>query len=295
MSEVYGRLFGTDAAALDRRLNALADTVCTADPRTRDERRADALGALAAGADRLACRCGGSGCAAGGRAAASVVIHVVAEQATLGGRSATPAALMGGDGLIPAPLVRELADTARLRPLSAPTDAEPHYIPSTKLADFVRCRDLTCRAPGCDRPSANCDADHTIPFAEGGATHASNLKSLCRLHHLMKTFWGWRDRQLQDGTVIWTLPDGQTYVTTPGSALLFPALCAPTGDPMRNTAATERCADRTAMMPLRATTRAQNRAHRIAAERRRNREIRLSAAPAPTGPAPPENDDPPPF
>lgn len=33
-----------------------------------------------------------------------------------------------------------------------------------------------------------------------------------------------------DGTVIWTLPDAHTYVTTPRSALLFPALHAPTGD-----------------------------------------------------------------
>ena len=39
--------------ALDKRLNALAATVCPHDPRTRDQRRADALGALAAGADRL--------------------------------------------------------------------------------------------------------------------------------------------------------------------------------------------------------------------------------------------------
>ena len=37
-----------------------------------------------------------------------------------------------------------------------------------------------------------------------GSTHASNLKRLCRLHHLLKTFWtgvnGWRDKQLPDGT-----------------------------------------------------------------------------------------------
>ena len=56
------------------------------------------------------------------------------------------------------------------------------------------------------------------------------LKCLCRLHHLLKTFWGWHDYQLPDGTMIWTLPDGQTYVDHPGSALLFPTLCAPTGD-----------------------------------------------------------------
>ena len=48
--------------------------------------------------------------------------------------------------------------------------------------------------------------------------------------HLVKTFWGWRDKQLPDETVIWTSPSGATYVTTPGSALLFPSLCVPAGD-----------------------------------------------------------------
>jgi hypothetical protein len=32
------------------------------------------------------------------------------------------------------------------------------------------------------------------------------------------------------GTVILTSPSGQTYISTPRSALLFPSLCAPTGD-----------------------------------------------------------------
>jgi hypothetical protein len=30
-------------------------------------------------------------------------------------------------------------------------------------------------------------------------------------------------RPISDGTVIWTSPSGDTYVTTPGSALLFPS------------------------------------------------------------------------
>jgi hypothetical protein len=90
---------------------------------------------------------------------------------------------------------------------------------------------------------------------------------------LLKTFWGWRDRQLPDGTVIWTLPDGRTYVTTPGSALLFPSLMAPTGDlsePPKDRSVPTTC--RAAMMPLRTSSRSRNRAHRIAAERARNRE-----------------------
>lgn len=303
MAYLNGSIFATDGKALDRRLDEVAATVCDADPRTATQRRADALGALASGAQRLVCGCGRDECAAGASALKSnVVIHVIAEQASLESRGSAPGVLPGVEALIPADVVAELAKSARLVPLIAPADAEPRYTPSIKLADFVRCRDLTCRAPGCDRPATECDVDHTIPYADGGATHASNLKALCRLHHLMKTFWGWRDWQLPDGTVIWTLPDGHTYVTTPGSALLFPSLCAPTGDaPASAIPRREPCADRTTMMPKRRTTRAQNRAARIATERRQNHHARQAEGrereAAYFGPAPPADgdDDPPPF
>jgi hypothetical protein len=293
---VEGKVFATAGNALDRRLDELAATVCAADPRSRKQRRADALGALAAGTDRLVCGCGRADCAAGAAVPKSnVVIHVIAEQATVQGTGSTPGVVPGVEGLIPAELIAELATSARLAPLSWPAQApEAGYTPSAKLAEFVRCRDLTCRAPGCDCPATDCDIDHTIPFAAGGATHPSNLKCLCRLHHLLKTFWGWRDQQLPDGTVIWTLPDGHTYVTTPGSALLFPSLCVPTGDVPAPAPTTERCGERTAMMPLRTRTRAQNRAQRIATERRHNRQTRLATQAARARPAPPD-DDPPPF
>jgi hypothetical protein len=303
-SEIHGSLLTPDAHALDKRLDALAVTVCEHDPRSREQRRADALGALAAAADRLGCRCGRPDCAAGKRPAATpVVIHVIAEQATIDGTGSSAASEVGADGLIAPELVAELAKSAKLEPLAHPADAPPESGcgPSKALADFVRCRDLTCRWPGCDRPAVECDLDHTIPYADGGPTHASNLKCYCRTHHLVKTFWGWRDRQLPDGTVILTSPSGRTYVTTPGSALLFPSLCLSTGglpaaeaDPPL-----EYCGDRTAMMPKRRRTRAQDRATRINTERRHNREARLARHtenPSYFGPAPPQiDDDPPPF
>jgi Domain of unknown function (DUF222) len=183
VSEIHGSLLSPDAHALDQRLNALAATVCEHDPRSREQRRADALGALAAGADRLGCRCGRSACAAGKRPAAGpVVIHVIAEPATLDGRASVPASELGADGLIPADLLQELAASAKRVPLIHPGDAspEPGYVPSKALAEFVRCRDLTCRWPGCDRPAVHCDLDHTIPYAQGGPTHAGNLKCYCR-------------------------------------------------------------------------------------------------------------------
>src|SRR5262249_29362217 len=154
VSEIHGSLLSPDAAALDQRLTALAATVCPHDPRTREQRRADALGALAADADRLGCRCGRADCAAGKRRPASPgVIHVIAQQATLDG-SGAPGSAVCADGLITPELIAELAQTAALVPLIHPghTPPEPGYTPSKALADFVRCRDLTCRWPGCDHP-----------------------------------------------------------------------------------------------------------------------------------------------
>jgi len=301
LAEVFGRLISTDAYVVDARLAALADTVCADDPRTRKQRRADALGALAAGADRLQCRCGRTDCPADATPLPRpVVIHVVATQASLQGADATPGAMLGSGELVAADLLAELARSARCQPLVHPADAppEPRYAPSRGLADFVRCRDLTCRFPGCDRPAADCDLDHSIPYSEGGPTHASNLKCVCRLHHLIKTFWGWRDQQLPDGTVIWRSPAGQTYVTTPGSALLFPSLCAPTGEVAPPTPTrSERCADRAVMMPKRRRTRAQHRADYVAGQRRHNRQNRRASQVSAAGPAPRNNgdDEPPPF
>jgi hypothetical protein len=132
-------------------------------------------------------------------------------------------------------------------------------------------------------------------------THPSNLKCLCRKHHLLKTFWGWRDKQLPDGTVIWVLPDGHTYVTTPGSALLFPSLCAPNGELPPVLPTTDiRCGSRDALMPTRTRTRTQNRANRINAERRHNRLSRqaaqaVAAAAKDAQLSRPDPNEPPPF
>lgn len=200
-----------------------------------------------------------------------------------------PPAFIFGAGVTPNWLLAQVMDGARFREVFHPgiTDPEPGYTPSAATAAFVRCRDLTCRFPGCDRPASLTDIDHTVPHPLG-PTHPSNLKCLCRFHHLLKTFWngptGWRDRQLPDGTVIWTSPTGHVYTTKPGSALLFPSLCRPTGELWPGDPPEPDSSDaRGALMPRRRQTRAQNRIRAIAAERKLNEE---RAA---------EHDKPPPF
>jgi hypothetical protein len=86
--------------------------------------------------------------------------------------------------------VREMAKSASLRPVAVPKDlvAEPQYRPSAALARFIRCRDLSCRWPGCDQPAVGCDIDHTVPYPLG-PTHPSNNKPYCRIHRRLKTFW----------------------------------------------------------------------------------------------------------
>ena len=314
-ANLWGTLYSTDAAVLDRRLAQMAHGVCDDDPRTIAQRRADALGALAAGAERLACGCGNAACPAAvdvDQRATSVVIHVVAEESALttapdphmSGEPAArpftpgtplsealapnpepdpprdaiqrPAGRIVSGGAVPTPLLAELIrGGAKVAPVHHPGNApaESGYRPSAALERFIRCRDLTCRFPGCDRPAEFCDIDHTVPYPHG-LTHPSNLKCVCRKHHLLKTFWtginGWRDQQWSDGTIVWTAPSGQTYTTRPGSRLLFPRLCLPTGELPTAPTVERPPGDRGIMMPRRHRTREQDRAYRIDAERALN-------------------------
>ncbi len=47
----------------------------------------------------------------------------------------------------------------------------------------LQVRDKGCVFPGCDRPAADCDAHHIVPWAQGGETALSNLCLLCKHHH----------------------------------------------------------------------------------------------------------------
>jgi Domain of unknown function (DUF222) len=275
LAGVWAQLHATDGVALDQKLDALAETVCAADPRTKQQRRADALAALTAGLTAMRCQCGSTDCsAAQRRPATDVVIHVLAEQATISGDSQSPGYLQTF-GPLDSTTLRDMATTAKIKPLVMPsTGPERGYRPSPSLADFVRCRDLTCRFPGCDKPAEVCDLDHTVPFPMG-PTHASNLKLLCRYHHLLKTFYtrcggGWADRQLPDGTVEWTSPSGHTYTTTPGGSIFFPVLARSTGELKIAQVVEPPRLTKGLMMPRRKRTRAEDRRYRITSERRIN-------------------------
>ncbi|WP_060937548.1 HNH endonuclease signature motif containing protein [Mycolicibacterium chlorophenolicum] len=86
LTSAFGKLATPDAAALAHRLSVMVHSVCENDPRTLDQRRADSLGAMAAGSFVLSCRCGNSDCPSGqvddGRGS-SFTITVIAEPSAL--------------------------------------------------------------------------------------------------------------------------------------------------------------------------------------------------------------------
>ena len=91
---------------------------------------------------------------------------------------------------------------------------------------------------------------------------------------MIKTFGGWSDQQMPDGTIILTSPTGLVYRTEPHGAAMFPTLGRSTGEldlPENVPTSDER--DRSVMMPKRRQTRDEDRRDRINAERRERTEL----------------------
>ncbi|GAA1722756.1 hypothetical protein GCM10009809_18220 [Isoptericola hypogeus] len=153
------------------------------------------------------------------------VLHVTVPITTLTGVGEGSATL---DGVVPID-----AETARLLAAGAPTlrrvltdpvtgamltlERRTYVVPAD-LRAFLTQRDVTCRFPGCRIPARRCDVDHTIAWADGGTTDATNLAHLCRRHHTLKHESRWQVEQLADGVLAWTSPRGRTHLTTPGVA-----------------------------------------------------------------------------
>ncbi|WP_435406429.1 DUF222 domain-containing protein, partial [Mycolicibacterium tokaiense] len=159
VTEVLLRLTGADAALYWQRITAMAKGVCTDDPRTLDQRRADAHGALGAGFFHLACQCGNPECPAAadddGRAS-QVVVHIYTAAATL---DAQPDPLMDGDAPLPPDPGQPRSDITLVYPdgTRVPLDGEPE--PAREQESTNDGSPAECR------PTA--DVDITLVYPDG--------------------------------------------------------------------------------------------------------------------------------
>ncbi|MEH3155628.1 MAG: DUF222 domain-containing protein [Gordonia paraffinivorans] len=259
-----------DAAAIDTRLTAMANALHPGDPRSRAQRRADALIALAAGLDHLECCCDTRTLpreeavdpvpAAPTVGPARPFFHIVVNLSTLLGLDDQPGYL-DGRGIIDADTIRALLADAHREFLhrddpARSAAAASTCVPSKRLDALVRAGELCCTFPGCSAPAWSVDLDHTQPFDHrdpdsGGKTSRTNLKPLCRFHHRIKTFdKKWRDYQSPLGEAFFQSPTGHMVLGNAYTAVdIFPAL-GPPGKPENHPARTaltdKRVADRTA-------------------------------------------------
>jgi hypothetical protein len=243
-------------AAIDTRLEAIARSLQSpAEGRTISQLRADALADLLAGTDQSPL--GGHSRLGGVRT--ELVVTVPARTLT---READAPGDIVGYGPIDADAVRLLAAEAATwsRLYVEPGNGTPlalgrrRYTPTPAMRRFLGARDRTCRFPGCDKPAAAAEADHTREWSDGGATDTDNLALLCPQHHRLKTLGHWEVRQIgpheareapanattpdvpdtpgarptspgaqptsqesspPHGTLEWTAPSGRTYITYP--------------------------------------------------------------------------------
>jgi Domain of unknown function (DUF222)/HNH endonuclease len=217
MAWLSAYLPAVDAQTVWTAIQAVADSAGRDDDRdepTADHRRADALTSLAT----TALATGQLVRQQGRRPAVQVSVAL----STLLGLDEQPAEL-DDYGPLPAELARPIAADPTGTWTRLVTDdigrlldhGRTRYKPPQDLTEHVIARDRTCRHPGCARTARRCQLDHVRAWADGGATNAENLQTLCTRHHALKHEAGWTVTRAPDGRTTWTTPTGAAHTTPP--------------------------------------------------------------------------------
>jgi hypothetical protein len=180
------------AAAVDKRATREAKAFGADDPRTMQQRRADLVAAWLTTNEA-------------GEAAISADVAVTISAEALAGVNDDPIISSDGSWTVPAAWIADLVDASPLWHRLI-TDPAGHTLDHTYLGRFapevvkkaIAFRDGVCQAPGCTRPSTECDIDHRVPHPQG-PTAGRNLWPLCRRHHQLKSH----------DVLRWTLPSGR--------------------------------------------------------------------------------------
>lgn len=225
-TDMYASLEARDAKALDETLNQLATSMGRAgDERTREQRRASALGLLADPATALDWLNGSmdpATCSNGsprGRHGRTVVhVHLAAETVT--DPDSGVARIEGFGPLTAASLPEFLAGTnVTVRPVIDEERIPPvdsYEIPE-RIREAVHRRHPVENFPFSSRSSRSLDLDHLESYRHGsdwepGQTGVHNLTPLSRRVHRAKTSGAWHVMETSTGHYAWRSPLGRQYV-----------------------------------------------------------------------------------
>lgn len=225
-----------DASRSPAGQSSTGQSVHESDPRSLDEKRADAFAdLLLCGAPTAVEDPGGSTPSHTvrsdeGLSAIRAHVQVVVPVLSLldSSEASHGSAMLDGRAPIDLETARALLgdasgwDRVLTDPIKGSVLAVDRYRPSEELRRHLKARDVHCRFPGCRLPARRCDVDHTVDHALGGETIAENLAHLCRRHHSLKHASAWKVRHVGRGSLEWTSPSGRTYVDSPvGGVVAF--------------------------------------------------------------------------
>ena len=151
---MWARVYATDGVVIEQRVEEMARSVCDADPRDADERRADALVAVVSHT-AMACECGQPDCPGAAHEEApakNAVVYVVADEKSVRAATAAaaeaapsesasspaqcpaPPAFVFGGGVLPTALLGAIVERATIREVRHPGGAppEPRYTPKRR-------------------------------------------------------------------------------------------------------------------------------------------------------------------
>ena len=162
----------------------------------------------------------------GPRDASKSTVRITIPALTLLGLSEEPATLEGYGPIdidtarqiaskVPS-LQRVITDPIRSTVLDIDRRAYPA---AADLKRWLEVRDESCRFPGCGVNVSRSELDHTVAWADGGATKDDNLAHLCRKHHHLKHETAWSLAQLPHGVLRWVSPLGRIHYTHPATQM----------------------------------------------------------------------------
>ncbi|MGE2716518.1 DUF222 domain-containing protein, partial [Mycolicibacterium litorale] len=163
---VWARMYAPDGAAFEQRVLDMARTLCPDDPRSADERRNDALAAVATGTT-LRCECENPDCPATGKdqPAKDVTFHVIVPPHTLHHAQHTTDTQQPAEAPAEAPLPDASDHSAECRPADTQPPTETPA-PQDQSADVETTTEQEGAAAEC-RPADRSDAQ---PVEEPKAT-----------------------------------------------------------------------------------------------------------------------------
>jgi hypothetical protein len=217
---IKGRLTAEVGALLVQALAAAGETLYQqrrekdpdADPPTMEQQQADALALLAETALHQGLDPGNSG------ERYQVVVHVDVE--VLADADAPGQSALEDGARVPAGTSQRLAcDASRVVMRHGrdgrvvEVDARTRTIPPA-IRRALHHRDRGCRFPGCGVRFGQ--GHHIRHWAHGGPTTLSNLATLCRRHHRLKTHGHWSLEMSPNGVCTWIdRRTGEIHITEP--------------------------------------------------------------------------------